>query len=71
MRKPRKSGVPRVRQINGVRFVLRRYRGGWCAFARYTGPLGSGSMFGGAARRRAQLLRALHDAFAPWREVPA
>ena len=71
MKKPRKRGAPRGRQVNGVRFVLRRSAGVWGAIARYSDAAGAGHLWGTGAPSRRALLSGLHDAFAPRREARA
>lgn len=75
MKKPRQRGAPRVRQVNGVRFVLRRpagFRGsGWGVRAQYSDRAGRRHHFGAWEPSRAELLRSLHDTFAPRRGARA
>lgn len=75
MKKPRRRGAPRVRQVNGCRFVVRPVEGGWRAHCRYSDQFGAGHHFGmfaptghacGLTARR-QMLQGLHDGFAPKR----
>lgn len=80
MRKPRKRGAPKVRQVNGCRFVVARCRRGWSAHCDYSdrmaGLFGAGGHYGAfcpsghpshrSARRG--ILSGLHDCFAPRNE---
>lgn len=70
MRKPRrKPGAPRVRQVNGRRFLVARYFGGWWAGCRYSDALGHGHRISvavpsghpGYPTARRGLLAALHE----------
>ena len=75
MKKPRRRGAPRVRQVNGCRFVVQPITGGWSARCRYSDRFGTGHRFftiaqtghasGMTARRL--VLESLHDAMAPKR----